>query len=363
VKPHSLILVSIVLVVSFAYAQQKPVGTFDLTQLISASSSEAKAHTAENIGFLNDTELAAGICRFENSSTSPKTNAPVATGCALARFRWDNGSLQVNAQTKEYSPSETIHITDDGRVIALPRGGAPAVLYSADLSRSVELPPLHAISASGRILGEPNAIGSALFAFGNPPRVLREVHGNLLTFNDDFVIVADKGRLRTETLDGKPVGSFKVRNSCLIDAQLTGKDQLYVSDCKGARIVDFNGALQRQITLPPGWGKARWSADGSRVLFDFESRKISSARKFAEDVTVLATLGMGVGEEYTNHGEIKVLDLTTGNTCFDLKRAFPEDSTLSHQDAVISPSGRYLAIVIMNEVSLYQLPKHCGAKQ
>jgi hypothetical protein len=65
---------------------------------------------------------------------------------------------------------------------------------------------------------------------------------------------------------------------------------------------------------------------------------------------------MGVGDEIDNGEEIEVVDITTVRSCFKLRRSFAENSESASQNAALSPSGQFAAIVVGGVISVYHLP-------
>jgi hypothetical protein len=53
------------------------------------------------------------------------------------------------------------------------------------------------------------------------------------------------------------------------------------------------------------------------------------------------------------------VDASTGGSCFDWKRSFPEGSMALAQDAAISASGEFVAIAAGGILSVYRLPEYC----
>ena len=123
--------------------------------------------------------------------------------------------------------------------------------------------------------------------------------------------------------------------------------------------MDFSGREQLRVRPPRGWGQRPTSSDnGKRLLFHHLDRKISAVRSVGEDVLAIATLGLGVGDEQDNREQIRVVDTTNGNSCFDWKRG----GDLSENAASISPSGEFVAIGSAGSLSVYRLPAVCETK-
>lgn len=95
------------------------------------------------------------------------------------------------------------------------------------------------------------------------------------------------------------------------------------------------------------------SNDGSRLLEVRRERKI---RGFVEMARTVLTFGMS-GEEWDNHETFTVIDTVTGKTCFEWSRTFEKsDDVVSGKNAVLSPSGEFLAVATKNGVSLFRIP-------
>lgn len=95
------------------------------------------------------------------------------------------------------------------------------------------------------------------------------------------------------------------------------------------------------------------------MLLDRFTRKVSVFRNAGEVLVTFANLGLGVGDEQDNRERVVVIDITTGNSCLDLRRSFVENSESSSQNAVISPSGEFAAVVVGGTLSVYHLPTTC----
>ena len=353
------ILISCALASGQASAVQKspPVATFDLSVLLPPG--VATSQWTKSIAFVSDSSIAAGLCQFQDSHPYPHVYVPEQRGCSLALIRWEGGVLQTSAQTHQFSPSESIHLTSEARVLTTPFGKQPAVLYTSDLSATNELPPLHYASKSGDTVAESTQGGWKLYHLDSKLHPIRGGSGNLQSISDEVVVFRDGDTIRTETLDGKALGFFRAKSMCSV--QVAGHESLFVSDCGRPRVVDYNGKERFSFRQPNGWSisQSNWSADGKRVLFDHFSRKISVFRNAGELLVAFASLGFGVGDELDNRERVEVMDITTGNSCFDLRREFAENSESASQNAVLSPSGEFVAVVVGSTMSVYHLPARC----
>jgi hypothetical protein len=174
--------------------------------------------------------------------------------------------------------------------------------------------------------------------------------------------------LRTETLEGKVLGSFSVapEEKCDNSAEPLSNNRLYLNDCKSERIVDFNGSEQLKLRPPKGYCDydLKWSADGKRLLFDDTSRKVTVFRSVGEIALALGTLGAGVGDQFDNRQEVRVVDTVTGGFCFDWRRSFLMGAELHFANvASISPLGEFVAIAAEKTLSIYHLPVVCETQK
>jgi hypothetical protein len=330
-----------------ALPQAEPNATLDLS--LSSPTAHGGPATSMSVTFLSETSIAVGLCQRSSDSV-----------CELSVIRWENGVLRVIARTHRFGPSQMEIHPSTGRILTTPIGKLPATLYSEDLSVGQELAPLHRVSQSGATVAEPNRGGWKLYRLASRLEPLREGTGELQAVSERVVVIRDGDLLRTETLEGRPVASFSLRpaRKCYSSVALVG-DSLYVSDCRGARIVDFSGREQLHVRPPAGWGLIPTSSDnGKRLLFHYFDRKISAVRSVGEDVLAIATLGLGAPDEQDNREEIQVVDTTNGNSCFDWKRS----GDLSGNAASISSSGEFVAIGSAGRLSVYRLPAVCETK-
>jgi len=122
-----------------------------------------------------------------------------------------------------------------------------------------------------------------------------------------------------------------------------------------------NGTLRHVPERPMFAGGSTSSADGKRVLVNFNDRNVSKPQHVLDDMRAVWSLGMIYPEE-VNREVVQVVDTTTRRSCFDLQRTFP--MTISRRkSAAISPSGEFIAIKVENVLSLYRIPSVCkGAK-
>jgi hypothetical protein len=120
-----------------------------------------------------------------------------------------------------------------------------------------------------------------------------------------------------------------------------------------------NDVLEHVAQVPKlDTGGRSSSADGKRILLDFNDRAVSRPQHFFDDVRAVATFGMIYPEE-VNREVVQVVDSGTRKSCFDWHRIFPMTAA-RRRSAAISPSGEFVAIKVENTLSVYRLPSVCG---
>jgi hypothetical protein len=318
------------------------------------------------IAFLSDTSIAVGLCSKGNLDP-----------CSLSLIRWRDGALQPSAHTSAFDAQTHILPASDGRILTACYYPCKSTLYSADLSTSLPLPAsIFVASPSGRVVATATKDGWNLYHLSSTLDFVREGRGLLISVSDEAVIFQDddKGILHIETLAGKLLGSFSVRleYTCATKIEPLVYDKLYLSDCLGEGIVDFNGYTQLKLNPPKGccyhynrWqaNLFPWSADGSRLLFDHKSRQVSLLRTIGEISLEVAFVGNADLRTDNNHQEVRVVDTVTGALCFDWQRSFPmPDDAHFVRAASLSPSGEFVAIAAEKTLSIYRLPVVCGTQ-
>src|SRR5439155_5711544 len=104
-------------------------------------------------------------------------------------------------------------------------------------------------------------------------------------------------------------------------------------------------------------GDSTSSADGSRLLIDFNDRKVSKPQHLLDSMRAVWTFGMIYPEE-VNREVVQVVDTATRKSCFDWRRTFPTTG-VRRKSAAISPSGKFVVIEVENNLSSYRLPSVC----
>ncbi|MBI3475045.1 MAG: hypothetical protein HY010_04885 [Acidobacteria bacterium] len=212
-----------------------------------------------------------------------------------------------------------------------------------------------------------------LYRIADTLEPVREGTGDLRSISDEVAVIRNGRVIRVETLDGKQLGSFSVKDEIWgYHAVLLGNAKLYLDDCKKARIVDFNGNVQLELHPRDVSDQgSRWSTDasvcdqghnsstdGRRILFDFATRKVPPLRHFLDSARTVTSLGWAEPED--NREEVRVVDTVTGKSCFSWHRSFPATYTQA-RSAAISPSGEFVAVTDGTTLSIYRLPKDCDS--
>lgn len=119
-----------------------------------------------------------------------------------------------------------------------------------------------------------------------------------------------------------------------------------------------NGALEHVTRVPNLETRARTlSADGRRVLLDFNDRDVSRHQHLLDSMRAVWTFGM-IYPEDVNREVVQVVDTTTRKSLFDWRGIFPMSFT-RRRSAAISPSGEFVAIKVENTLSVYRLHSAC----
>ena len=331
-----------------------PTATLELSTLLPRGSGEP---TWETVTYLSESSLAIGLCRYKV--------------CSLSLIRWEEGNLTMSAQTFRFERGVSIHPATHGRLFTAP-SLHPTILYSADLSQSQELAKdIARVSPSGKTVSEWSHDSWKTYHLTDTLEPIREGNGNLQSLSDELLVIQDGKTIRTETLDGRRIGSFSLPSIAWSHVAVLGNARLYIDDCRKARIVDFNGKVYREVHPKDLYRQGgKWftdasvcaqgdksSSDGRRILFDFATRKVPRLQHFFENIHTITTLGMA-GPEDVNGEEIRVIDTGTGKLCFGWHRSFPSMNWLV-QSAAISPSGESVAIAAGGKLSIYRLPAVC----
>jgi hypothetical protein len=334
--------------VSFASTSSpaEAIATLDWSQLLPVGHEEPFWAT---VTFRSESSIAVGACRLVHCSTQ----------CSLSLVTFENGSLRVESRTFALEAGSSIHRARDGRLLVNHRLDE-TTLYSADLSTSQKLPThLWLISPSGKSAAEWGRSSSKIFRFADRPELLRDVAGNLQAVSDDIVVVQDDKNVRVEDIGGQPLGAFVLPSRYWAHAVLLGGSRIYFDDCRKSRILDFAGKRLLEMHPRNVCGQvAGASTDGTRMLLDFNYRKVPTLQHILDTAHTISTLGM-IGPEDVNGEEVEVIDTLTGKACFDWRQKFPLTNGRM-RSAAISPSGRLVAIAGISKLVIYEVPAACG---
>lgn len=339
-----------------------PAATLDLTQLLKGLHERPAWAT---VTFASETRIAVGVCQLIDC----------APDCALSVVEWENGKLHRVAQTSSYQRGAFLHAAPGGQILAMDFG-KPYVLYAPDLASSREIPKTilpWLVSPSGNAIGEwkpgPQksihqwAEGSwNIYQLSDSFPVLHQGKGELRAVGDDIVVFQSGETLNLEKFDGTRISSFKVpridsRHYYDRVATLPG-GRLYLDSCgsKTLHIVKTDGHTARELRTERecDWGEVTSSsADGSLLLFDFNTYELHGLRRVFEAAGSIMSAGM-VGSEVSNREKARVIDVQTGNLCFAWQQAFPNTGARI-RSAALSPSGRFVATIDSKTLSIYQV--------
>lgn len=325
----------------------QPVATYDLSALLPEVHGGLYAGT---VAFGSDDSIAVGLCRANCSMSR----------CSLSRFRWDNGRLSKVAETSKFESGSRVHFTPGDRVMTF-GWSVPNVLYSSDLSTSDDISKtLWHVSQSGETVAEPSRYFWTLYRWDEGLTPIGKGFGDLVAVEDNLIARKDSGLLKVESLDGKGVGSFSMPSKGGVDfIGFLGDSRLYIDDCNTVRIVTFSG--ETRLRLNPHKGctvfDTQSSADGRRIMFDFNDRKVPMVQHVLETFRSVTSFGM-IGPEDVNGETVRVADTKTGDWCFSWHGGIP-DTYDRPKSAAISASGNYVAIVNKEKLAIYGLPAVC----
>ncbi len=234
----------------------------------------------------------------------------------------------------------------------------------ANVPIHVLLPPSLRGSLAGDLEGQQ---GWRLYRLGQQASFVRSGEGELLAASNEFLVLRSDRQLRImDAVTGLIAGGFSVpsrASGCAERVTALGPDRLLMTDCKNDRVVNFKGEPLTKLPPREGWGfRHEASADGSRVVFDDFTRKLTTWQRSVETIRSFLTLGMGpsvssVGED------IRVVDTRNGATCLRIESPGRQMGRAGHYHADISPSGRFAAVVDGNLLSLYALPAECDVSK
>ncbi len=221
----------------------------------------------------------------------------------------------------------------------------------ADLALGIVFPPEH----HGDTLASFIDINHwKLYRLGPPPLAVRSGAGEVLSVSNGFIAIRSENDLRVETIGGVPAGHFQVppRSSCQAKVIILGQNRLLATGCEEDRIVDFNGKKLVRLPARSGWGfQFGQSNDGSRVVFNNHTRNVPLLQKLFESLT---------GAPVESTGEtVEIVETARGGVCFSLDGPA---SQFGDRNTDISPSGRFVAAVMDDTLSVYRVPDACALK-
>ena len=337
---------------ALASEQANQVTTEKLTELMPA---EQFISYDATLAFLSDDTLVLQLCH-----SFPASN------CPLLVIQIYDGRLHILARRDASAGPALLFRAEDEGILAISQASRSSQLFSTELSPKHQFPyaPSH-LSLSGKTAAAyvPDNQWTVFRTGTSLDRVkeVRRVAGELEAVSDNAVAIRDRDTIRVETLQGKLLSTFKVKAKCPTELQIVSQGRLFLQSCGPDRIVDLHGKEITRFRPPGGWGLRRgWSADGTRLLYDRYVRTVPTVQRFGEVFIAIATLGIGVVDESANGEAVRVVDTTTGKTCFEWKDPKQLIQTgIYHAD--ISPSGRLVALVTGGTLSVYRLPQECSA--
>jgi hypothetical protein len=324
-----------------------PVATVDLTTLLSKC-------TRNTLAFISEDAIAIGCYPGNGPSQG-----------AIVTFRWGAGQLRLSA-TRDLALDRAPF---NPELYGVARGSLLSFLtvtpefLTADLKLKEALPNglLKAPVQQANLVAQWQPNGAwRLYRLVPTIELVRAGMGEILSFSDEFVVYRADHKVHIETIDGTHAGMFNEppRSTCHVG--ILGRNRLFLA-CADRSIVDFNGKEVFKIPLQ-GWGfRVGSSKNGERLSFDTYTRTISSTQRISEFIESLFSLGMGPNIE-ANGEAVHVIDTRTGGKCFDLQSPKHLLGLAGEYHADISPSGRFVAVLAAQKLSLYELPGSCPAK-
>jgi hypothetical protein len=268
--------------------------------------------------------------------------------------------LKLVASTNYDTEGDRIYAVPGGRVLVV--GAQQSYLYSQGLKERWAM-PFRVLSSSfprSEMAAEFKEAGWTALRLAPTPQLVRAGAGQLLSISDEVTVSAVGASIQIETLDGRQVGSIPIGDSGRLRPMVrtAGPGALLLGYGLEERIVDYNGREIARLAPLEGWGfRYGWSDDGSRVLFDHFTRTLTFGMRVAE----LLTAWIGVPQE-ANGEVITVQDARKGRICFRMAspKGFFGQSAGYHGD--LSPSGKWVAVATLAELSVFSVPESCTGK-
>lgn len=307
------------------------------------------------IAFLSDERIAALTC---SGSIGKGT-------CRLVILALAGGSMQLSAEmisTNDGPTGRILRATSQGDILFAGLYGA--YLISRNLKRTEKLPfhPWPSPQRGVNFAAAKHGDNWSIHRLTPPFDVARTGSGEIEAIGGDAIAVRRGLELRIETPEGRTLGLLPVKSraKCASFVEFAGHGRIYLGDCGNNRIVEFSGATISRLHSPDQSKELRWSEDGSRVLFDYGTRKVPFLQSAGEILLALGTLGAGVSDQQDNGETIRVVDNASGRWCFnwEIHTLALGDPFEYHSD--ISPSGKFIAVIGPEGVSLYKLAESCA---
>lgn len=305
-----------------------------------------------DIAFLSDQSIAFVICNLQDT-------------CSLEAFDIKAGRPALLGMLRGVSGYQSLVKTYDGMITLVKwnydkKYGVSRL--SADLKTEEWTEGILTVSDDGKALIESNLEKQTWIArdINTPSKVLLKGYGQLIAFSDHAAAYYFNRNVFIENIEGKQLGSFSTETSVYSapKAIFLGKDMILFNDGRHPEIRDFNGKIIHKIHKLDGWGHlSRTTLDGERVLFDQETRHVSTKQSIAEDAMLLLTAGMAADDFAPNGEMVRVVDTNTGSTCFEWTSK--DGLLLTGHHADINPSGTLVAILTHNLLTIYRLPESC----
>lgn len=311
------------------------------------------------LAFLSDDSVVLSVCHPFTALDCPLLIVLQIT---------DAGFLPIARRDSSTGPV-SLYRTETGGTLVVPALSPSSEFFSGELAPMQQIPykPAH-ISLSGNTSAA-SVRKDVWTIFRVCPSLnciekIRQVSGELEAVSDDAVAIRDHDTIQVETMQGGLAGSFRVRpkSKCATELQFAGPGRIFLESCGPDRMVDLHGEELAQFKPLGGWGfRHGWNATGTRVLYDHYIRTVPTLQSFGEIALAVLTLGVGVADEKDNGEAVRVVDTTTGKTCFDWKDP-KHVANVGFYHADISPAGKLVALVTRGELFVYRLPDVCAAK-
>ena len=277
-------------------------------------------------------------------------------------MRWSDRALEQTASMTVSNGGQIFAASGNRLIVSTSRDKA---VYSADLTQRREI-PIKVLCCDSfprvGVIGEWGENKWTVFRLDSPSQAIREGSGELISVSDGVIVYRLNNQIRTETLDGHPLGSIAVSAGSRYShvAELAGGDRLYLTTSEGRRLVDFNGNEMLRVDAPTGWGfRHGWSAEGNRMLFDHFTVTMPLAERAIDKVFNSIFGGLGVMSEQPNGEIVRVIDTRTGGICLNLESPGKLFGPAGDYHADLSPNGRWMVLITLQELSIYQLPESC----